>query len=154
MSGSVSSENQAEPNLTPMLDMVFQLITFFMLVINFKSASLDLSLKLPIIGSAQPVDTQGVEDLLVLNIDAQGQLVVFGYVTPLEPFLAREAQASRLKLPIEDQRNPEVELPTTVVVRADKGVSFKDINRVFTECQARGFRKFSLKAFNFEEPGA
>ena len=25
----------AEPNLTPMLDMVFQLVTFFMLVINF-----------------------------------------------------------------------------------------------------------------------
>ena len=28
---------KAEPNLTPILDMVFQLITFFMLVINFKA---------------------------------------------------------------------------------------------------------------------
>ena len=35
MAGSVSSELQAEPNLTPLLDVVFQLITFFMLVINF-----------------------------------------------------------------------------------------------------------------------
>ena len=49
----------AQPNLTPLLDMVFQLITFFMLVINFKDASLDLSLKLPVVGSARPVDTKG-----------------------------------------------------------------------------------------------
>ena len=37
---SASSEN--EPNLTPILDMVFQLITFFMLVINFKGAAMDM----------------------------------------------------------------------------------------------------------------
>ena len=53
MSGSVSSEITAAPNLTPLLDMVFQLITFFMLVINFKSAELDLALKLPVVGSAR-----------------------------------------------------------------------------------------------------
>ncbi len=33
----------AEPDWTPMLDMVFQLVTFFMLVINFKAANMDLS---------------------------------------------------------------------------------------------------------------
>ncbi len=37
MSGSLATAANAEPNLTPMLDMVFQLVTFFMLVINFKS---------------------------------------------------------------------------------------------------------------------
>jgi len=154
MSGSVNGENRAEPNLTPMLDMVFQLITFFMLVINFKSASLDLSLKLPVIESAQPLDTQGVEDMLILNINNQGQLLVYGAVTPLENFLAKEARASRMKLPPADQKKADIELPTSVIIRADKGVSFKDINRVFTECQARGFRKFSLKAFNMEETSA
>jgi biopolymer transport protein ExbD len=40
MSG-MSHASNAEPNLTPILDMVFQLITFFMLVINFKSAAMD-----------------------------------------------------------------------------------------------------------------
>jgi feruloyl esterase len=42
-----------EPNLTPILDMVFQLITFFMLVINFQAAAVDMSLKLPVVGSAR-----------------------------------------------------------------------------------------------------
>ncbi len=76
-------EASAEPNLTPMLDMVFQLVTFFMLVINFKSAQLDMNLKLPVIGSARPVDTKGQQDLLVLNIDKTGQLTV--YNTPARP---------------------------------------------------------------------
>jgi biopolymer transport protein ExbD len=71
MSGSVPGGSQsAEPNLTPILDMVFQLITFFMLVINFKAAELDLSLQLPVIGSAKPLpgDTTNMK-LLVLNVN-------------------------------------------------------------------------------------
>ncbi len=78
MSGSVSNEANAEPNLTPVLDMVFQLITFFMLVMNFKAASMDLSLKLPVVGSAKMVDTKGTVDLLVLNVDPEGRLRVYG----------------------------------------------------------------------------
>ncbi len=78
MSASIMQKTKAEPNLTPILDMVFQLITFFMLVINFKSASLDLSLKLPIVGSARPVETKGMEDLLILNITKEGKLIVYG----------------------------------------------------------------------------
>ena len=54
MSGKLAELN-CNPNLTPLLDMVFQLITFFMLVINFKSAELDQTLMLPVVGSARPV---------------------------------------------------------------------------------------------------
>ena len=68
MSPLGSRDVNAEPNLTPILDMVFQLITFFMLVINFKSASMDLSLHLPVVGSARPVETKG-QDFVVLNVD-------------------------------------------------------------------------------------
>jgi len=68
MSGSVSGGRPAEPNLTPILDMVFQLITFFMLVINFKAAELDLSLMLPVIGSAKPLKEGADIKLMVLNV--------------------------------------------------------------------------------------
>ena len=54
--------------------MVFQLITFFMLVINFKSAEMDLSLKLPVVGSARPVLGGDGAQLLVLNVKSiEGQ---------------------------------------------------------------------------------
>jgi biopolymer transport protein ExbD len=142
-------EASAEPNLTPLLDMVFQLITFFMLVINFKSAQLDMNLKLPVIGSARPVDTKGQTDLLVLNIDAQGQLTVYGAPRDIDSYIAGEAQASLLAA---RRQNPALEpgdeLPTTVVIRADRATPFHLLNRVIQACQQHGFRSFSLKAMN------
>src|SRR4249920_3039456 len=97
MSAALHSSDTAEPNLTPMLDMVFQLVTFFMLVINFQSAALDMSLKLPVVGSARPVETQS-EDLMVLNIDVKGQVKMFGKVMEPESFLSREAAFTRKRL--------------------------------------------------------
>lgn len=151
MSASMSHEASAEPNLTPMLDMVFQLVTFFMLVINFKSASMDLTLKLPVVGSARPVDMKGQEELLILNINSQGKLNVYGVEKDIDSYVAGEAQASLIAA---RRDNPDLkpgdELPTSVVIRADKGTPFKLLNRVIKACQDNGFRKFSLKAMNKE----
>jgi biopolymer transport protein ExbD len=153
MSASMSHGASAEPNLTPILDMVFQLITFFMLVINFKAAAMDLDLKLPVVGSARPIDTQGQEDLLVLNVNAQGQLRVYGQtIDDVTSYVKKEAQAS---LELGRQSNPQLkpgeELPTTVVIRADKSTPVTMLNGIITQCQTSGFRKFALKAMNKEE---
>ena len=51
MSANMGNEVRAEPNLTPLLDVVFQLITFFMLVINFSKDNYDARIKLPVAGS-------------------------------------------------------------------------------------------------------
>jgi biopolymer transport protein ExbD len=152
MSRLFSSELKAEPNLTPMLDMVFQLITFFILVINFKSAEIDLTLKLPVVGSARPVDTQGQRELLVLNINQSGDLRVYGRpVDNIENYVRNEAQASMLaaRLTQTDLEAGE-ELPTTIVIRADRATPFKMLNRVIKACQESGFRKFALKAMDKE----
>jgi biopolymer transport protein ExbD len=142
---------EGKPNLTPILDMVFQLITFFMLVINFKSAALDLNLKLPVIGSARPVDTKGQESLLILNIDKEGNINLYGRPQPVQQYIRTEASAALMAA---QRTQPGLqygdELPTTVVVRADRSTPFKLLNRVFTECQQAGFRKYALKATNRE----
>jgi biopolymer transport protein ExbD len=152
MSASLSHGSSAEPNLTPILDMVFQLITFFMLVINFKSAAMDLSLKLPVIGSAQPVDMQGQEDLLILNIDSTGTLKVFGVEKDIERYIATEAEVSRLTARRNRSDNAaNDDLRTIVVVRADRATPFHLLNRVIKVCQEHGFRRFSLKAMNRSE---
>ena len=147
-------ETEGRPNLTPILDMVFQLITFFMLVINFKSAALDLNLKLPVVGSARPVDTKGQESLLILNIDNQGNLNVYGRQVAIKEYIAREAKYSFSEAKL---RDPDIQsgddLPTTVVIRADRSTPFKMLNNVIRECQNNGFRKFALKAMNKEEKG-
>ena len=146
---SASHSANAEPNLTPILDMVFQLITFFMLVINFKSASMDLNLNLPVVGSARPVDTKGRTDLLLLNVTAAGNLTVYNHVRDVESYIAGEAQASLLAA---RRNNPKLqagdELPTMVVIRADRATPFRMLNRIIETCQKYGFRSFALKAMN------
>jgi biopolymer transport protein ExbD len=150
MSGQ--SSNPAEPNMTPILDMVFQLITFFMLVMNFKAAAMDLDLKLPVIGSARPVDSGGKNDLLVLNINQEGKLKVYGeLIKDVNSYIANEAQASMLAA---RKTLPDIklgdDLPSTVVIRADKRTPFKMLNSVISTCQTNGYRSFALKAMNKE----
>jgi len=144
MSGSLSHGANAEPNLTPMLDMVFQLITFFMLVINFKSASMDLNLKLPVVGSAVPVkgDDSGV---LLLNINSNGELTIYNKPEKdIEGYIRTEASVAKKRAGLK----PDEELPIKVVIRADKAVKFNLLNRVIKACQDNGYRSFSLKAMN------
>lgn len=152
MAARFSQDLKAEPNLTPILDLVFQLITFFLLVINFKSAEMDLSLKLPVIGSARPVETHGQRGLLVLNIDNAGDLKIYGRpIKNIEGYIRNEAQASMLqnRMTPADLEAGE-ELPTTIVIRADRATPFRMINRVIRACQDNGFRNFALKAVDKE----
>ena len=152
MSALHSAEN-AEPNLTPMLDMVFQLVTFFMLVINFQAASLDMSLNLPVIGSARPAD-KGAEDLLVLNVNKAGKVMMYGNEQDSAKFVEKEANEARLKLELAGKKKKKgEELPTLVVVRADLGTPFEMLNKVLTECQSQGFRRFALRAMTKVEGG-
>jgi biopolymer transport protein ExbD len=132
-----------------MLDMVFQLITFFMLVINFRAASIDPSINLPKIGTARPVAASGESDVLVLNVAATGELNVYGHRQEAQPFIEREAQASLVKAQQQNEKlKPGDELPTTVVIRADKATEFTKVNRVLMACQRVGFRKVSLKVLD------
>lgn len=150
MSGSID-ERDAAPNLTPILDMVFQLITFFMLMVNFKAASIDQSLKLPVIGSARPLDTKGQEELLVLNINTTGRLMVFGTVREPESYIAAQAEASlRAARHTRPELKPGDELPTMVVIRADRLTPFHLVNRIVKLCQDQGFRTFGLKTLREE----
>src|ERR1700749_4440885 len=95
---SEMNAEKAEPNLTPLLDMVFQLITFFMLVINFKGASLDLSLKLPVLGSARPLEHTGKQEPLLLNVDAEGKVKAYGQYVDIEEHMERETRLLKADL--------------------------------------------------------
>ena len=149
MSGSAS---EGEADLTPVLDMVFQLITFFMLVINFKAASLDMTLKLPVIGSARPVDMKGTTELLILNINKEGKINVYGIPHDAQPYIKGEAMSSLLKAKLE---KPTLklgdELPTMVVLRADGVTTFNLLYNVIKLCQDNGYRRFAMRAMNREE---
>lgn len=160
MSGSVSGEIKAEPNLTPLLDVVFQLITFFMLVINFSADTYDQRVRLPIAATASPPEPGKSldEDRLVFNIDKDGKLLWNGEVLDAERAIREikvqaqivKSNAERLRKKSGAAKTEDDTLPTTIVIRCDKDTSFSDYYRFVTACQANGFRKFSLKAMNGE----
>lgn len=138
------SNLSAEPNLTPILDMVFQLITFFMLVISFKTASMDPGIRLPVIGSAQPKQGETERHFAVLNIDSAGVLRVYGEAYDLEKYLSREAVALA-----RDASNKaaagQADLALSAVIRADRETPFSELNRILAACKEHGFRNVTFK---------
>ena len=139
---------KAEPNLTPILDMVFQLVTFFMLVINFKAASLDTSLQLPVIGSALPIET-GEHDVLVLNITREGKLRMYGEMRDVESYIAQEARTARQSANGGSSKSgASNKLPTTVIIRADRTTPYHFIHQVIQACQRHDFENFQYRALN------
>jgi biopolymer transport protein ExbD len=150
MSASGGKEN-GEADLTPILDMVFQLITFFMLVINFKGQSMDLTLKLPVLGSARPLDYHGRQEPMLLNINSEGRVQALGQSVDVEPYVEKEARVLKMMLKGSDALGADGTLPVPVIIRADKAVTFAKLNQVIRTCQAQGYREFSLSAMNREE---
>lgn len=153
MSASVSAD-KAEPNLTPLLDVVFQLITFFMLVINFSNDNYDQRVRLPVAGTARPVEDgeKVAEDRLVLNVDREGHLLMQGEAMTANKAAAEiKHQADLVKLNLKAAgQKPDASgaLPTTIVLRADRDTPFSSLYTIITACQANGFHKFALKAMN------
>ncbi len=154
MAGALHGELKAEPNLTPLLDIVFQLITFFMLVINFSAENYDQRVRLPVAGSAQPLEDekQVSEDRLVFNVDRDGHLLLAGEAQPLNKAIQtikHQADLVRLNLKAGNIKlDPGGGLPTIIVLRADKDTNFSSLNDLLKACQASGFRKFALKAMS------
>jgi biopolymer transport protein ExbD len=145
--------DKAEPNLTPLLDIVFQLITFFMLVINFSNENYDARVRLPVAGSARPTEEgekAAAEDRLVLNVDRQGHLLMSGQLLPASKALQEiKHQADLVKLNLKAAGlKPDASggLPTTIIVRADRDTPFSSLYTLISACQSNGFRKFALKA--------
>ena len=108
---------------------------------------MDQTLQLPVLGSARPLEWKGEFEPLVLNIDQDGHIKVYGVVVDPEKHIAREA--AELKAQLQAAGKPTSgELPVPVVMRSDKGTKFHLINRVIQLCQENGYQQFSLSAMS------
>lgn len=133
-------------NLTPLLDVVLQLITFFMMLIHFgtKLEGATKSVRLPVAPAALPGADLGI-DRLVVGLDRSGKLLVEG--EPLESNESQRWWADQAKRRMEGQETlggVAEDLPTNVVIRADKDASYGVVRRTLAEAQERGFANFSL----------
>ncbi len=154
MSASMNNDVRAEPNLTPLLDVVFQLITFFMLVINFSQDNFDSRIKLPVAGSARPQDDAAKlgDERLVLNVDKDGHMIFNGQVLSADEATQKiklEAQIARQNIKTLKGKVEQGEaLPARIVIRADRDTPFAALFALINTCQTNGYQKFDLKAMN------
>lgn len=141
------------PNLTPLLDVVLQLITFFMMLVHFGSKVDDtkLAVKLPVAPAALPGADPGL-DRLTVSIDPSGRLVSAAEEVPEALQQAWwSKQASLRREGVELLNLPATALPTRVLVRGDRRLPYGKLRRTLAESQQAGFERFSLIVSRMEE---
>jgi biopolymer transport protein ExbD len=90
-----------------------------------------------------------IDDLPAAIAELPNEAVACITTTWALAYLTREANFTRRKFESQGKKiRADEELPTLVVVRADYATPFDLLNKVLTECQKHGFRKFALRAMN------
>jgi biopolymer transport protein ExbD len=149
-------------DMTPMIDIVFQLITFFMVVINFDAADTDERVKMAISSLARPPKVKPDTELVLQAgfsrvqrkdgaVEVTGGPFLF-YAGDSIPFTQLEQQflpKLRQEFEFDKLRNRVDEngrSRTTVSIRADAESANGEIQKLIQLCQKVGYEKFSLKA--------
>ncbi len=143
-----ASAEDTDVNLTPLLDLILQLIMFFMITINFvRVDQFDDSIVLPTAGFALPIDDKA-EEWIFLNLDAEGKLVgtvsTFALDTPEKLKLHLEREKESLERGSR-HRNKEGEVKIVVILRADRHCKYTDVWSVLNSCQRAGFKYWQLR---------
>ena len=151
---SLGNIDKCEPNLIPLLDLVLQLIMFFMLCANFLMEDSNAAIKLPSALQAKPL-AKTEDYVITLNVDKDGHVL-----------LGRDQNAERLTNQIQvrnymrvkyendigrqeaaKQRNAAV-IPkiSLVVIRAHQDCTFKQVNDVLVACRQARYENVQLRA--------
>ena len=130
----------AEADMTPMIDMTFQLIAFFMVLINFAEDNQNERIKLPSSELAKPPEGPS-ESPVTLQLTKQGTVLYDAEEIPIA--------AMKKKLILERQiltRNGKNAATANVIIRADGDTPTGIVQDMIKVCQEEKFEKFSLRA--------
>lgn len=123
-------EEDAEINITPMLDVVFILLIFFIVTTSFvKESGVDLSRP-----SNEPPKDVEMSEVLAIKIDKAGTITIKNRVTDIRAVRANIESALAIK--------PD----TAVVVAADREADAGILVRVVDQARVAGAGKVSLAA--------
>ena len=118
-------------SMTPIIDVVFQLLLFFLVATRFAAEDRELDVMLPAASEARPLIAQPRE--LFVNIDHQGRYYVQGRIISGDEVehILRKAAAD----------NPANQ---SVVIRADRRVQLDSAVFVMNACNKAGIFNYTL----------
>ncbi|MEM6688846.1 MAG: biopolymer transporter ExbD [Planctomycetota bacterium] len=129
----------AEGDLTPMIDMTFQLIAFFMVLINFAQTESNDQVVLPNSRLVKPPE-QPLEFPIILHVGQSGSVFLGGddYTTDtLKVGLNQEIRAIKFE-------GKQVE-DANVIIRAHRNTAAGDVQEVIRVAQEAGLENFALR---------
>ena len=121
------SDSDVSIELTPIIDMVFLLLIFFLVATTFHQTEREMQVALPQASFAGPISTALRE--IIINVDAEGNIIVSG----------RTVDAEELRLMIEDAVavNPQQK----VTVRGDRTTAYANVVRALDVCKGAGIQE-------------
>jgi biopolymer transport protein ExbD len=117
-------------NMTPMVDVILNLLIFFMLGSRFAAEEQQVDIQLPKVSQAQPLTAP--PDDIVINVFADGHVVVDQKSLTADELESLLAEARRR---YQDQ---------SVLIRGDGKVDYQAVMDVLSICQKVEISKYSL----------
>ncbi len=134
-----SDEGDNTISLTPLIDVVFLLLIFFLTATTFSREEVEMDLDLP---EAASGEAGGGEQTIVINIDRDGRLVMNGRgVTEAALHQKLRAAAARNR----DRQ---------VLIRGDTEARYGIVAKVFDACLLAKLRSISIGAIRSQEDKA
>lgn len=131
--------SMAEGDMTPMIDMVFQLIAFFMVLINFSESEAHERVVLPNSQLVKPPDAP-LEFPIVLHIAQDGEVILGGdsyTAETLKVGLSRELSVIKA-----EKKSPA---DANVIIRAHKDAAAGVVQEVIRVSQEQQLVRFALR---------
>ena len=121
---------EPEFSMAPLIDIVFQMLIFFMVATTYNRQEKDLSIELPFAESAQELEKTPEE--IVIDVSRDGHVSVSGRAVERGALVAALEEASRRR----------AEIPVTV--RGDRLVHHEDVVAVLDACGLAGLSNVSV----------
>ena len=166
-----SQADLAEPDFTPLLDVVLQLLMFFIMCVRFVPNQATELIKLPDAKEGHMVELSD-RHTIFLNLRPYDEDYFRKRYTPEEwanfpkerykpgdpvimlfskndwPYTPATLKQRLQDAYTDEQRNANGgEIPTVIVIRADKDTDYSTVYGILKDCKTIGFRKLKLRAF-------
>ena len=145
---SHGSTEKCEPNFTPLLDLVLQLVMFFMICANFVLEQTSVEIKLPKAIAAKALEKSD-EEVFFLNVTEQGIVRLTpdqreGDIESLDneiqvrDYMGRQAER-------EKKRTGKDRPQAILILRVDQGARFEKTYAIMRACRLAGYEKVQLR---------